>query len=59
MSTPYPEHFKKVVAQEAAYLRLVHPTVEDLPSCISLLDNYWECARTFQLLFDFYVSTFF
>ncbi|KAJ7593709.1 hypothetical protein C8J56DRAFT_819894 [Mycena floridula] len=35
----------KLVEQEAAYLRKVHPTPDDIPSCISLLENYWQCHR--------------
>jgi hypothetical protein len=35
--------FESVVRQEEAYLRLVHPTPDDIPGCISLFDTYLSC----------------
>jgi hypothetical protein len=35
--------FETVVKQEEAYLRLVHPTPEETPSCTSLFDTYLAC----------------
>ncbi|KAE9411375.1 hypothetical protein BT96DRAFT_804101 [Gymnopus androsaceus JB14] len=35
--------FEKVVKQEEAYLRLVHPTPEDTPTCMNLFDTLLAC----------------
>ncbi|TFK44785.1 hypothetical protein BDQ12DRAFT_621174 [Crucibulum laeve] len=35
--------FKTTVAQEEAYLRIVYPTPSDIPSCLSLFDDYLSC----------------
>jgi hypothetical protein len=35
--------FNTAVRQEDAYLRLVHPTPDDIPGCISLFDTYLSC----------------
>ena len=37
--------FDTVVKQEEAYLRKVHPTPEDIPSCTTLFDNYLQSNR--------------
>lgn len=36
--------FDTVVRQEEAYLRLVHPTPDDIPGCITLFDTYLSCG---------------
>lgn len=38
---------KKAIKQEEAYLRLVHPTPDDIPGCISLFDTYISCSGSF------------
>ncbi|EDR09078.1 uncharacterized protein LACBIDRAFT_190194 [Laccaria bicolor S238N-H82] len=35
---------KKAIKQEEAYLRLVHPTPDDIPGCISIFDTYLSCS---------------
>lgn len=35
--------FEKVVKQEEAYLRLVHPTPEETPTCVNLFDTLLSC----------------
>ena len=39
--------FNVVVRQEEAYLRLVHPTPDDIPGCLSLFDTYLSCNGTY------------
>jgi hypothetical protein len=53
--------FESVVRQEEAYLRLVHPTPDDIPGCISLFDTYLSCngmrwIKHRQVLFQLYRS---
>ncbi|KJA29044.1 hypothetical protein HYPSUDRAFT_128461 [Hypholoma sublateritium FD-334 SS-4] len=36
--------FKKVFEQEEARLRILHPTPEDIPGCISVFDDYLGCS---------------
>ncbi|KAF8228031.1 hypothetical protein L208DRAFT_1404572 [Tricholoma matsutake] len=36
-------NFDTVVRQEEAYLRILHPTPDDIPGCISLFDTYLSC----------------
>ena len=36
--------FITAVRQEEAYLRLVYPTADDIPGCISLFDTYLSCG---------------
>jgi len=35
--------FEKVVEQEAKRLRLLHPTPDDTPGCLSAFDDYLAC----------------
>ncbi|ESK97157.1 conserved protein (fungal and plant) [Moniliophthora roreri MCA 2997] len=42
-SSPSNFDFETVVKQEEVYLRLVHPTPEETPSCTSLFDTYLAC----------------
>ena len=35
--------FDTAVKQEAAYLRRVYPTSDDIPGCISLFDTFLAC----------------
>ncbi|KAI9572159.1 hypothetical protein HD554DRAFT_2015779 [Boletus coccyginus] len=35
--------WQTAVRQEAEYLRKVHPTTDDIPGCISLLDGFLLC----------------
>ncbi|PFH51557.1 hypothetical protein AMATHDRAFT_142361 [Amanita thiersii Skay4041] len=35
--------FEKAVKQEEAYLRLLYPTADDIPGCISLFDTFLSC----------------
>ena len=37
--------FKVAVEQEAARLRLLHPTPSDIPGCLSTFDDYLACSR--------------
>jgi hypothetical protein len=41
------EEFDKAVEQEAAYLRRVHPTLDDIPTCINLLDDFLLCSSMY------------
>jgi len=36
-------HFETLVSQEVARLRKVHPTTEDVPSCMKLFDDFLAC----------------
>ena len=38
--------FKAAVKQEEEYSRKVHPTAEDIPGCMSLLDSFLMCNGT-------------
>lgn len=40
--------FNTAVRQEEAYLRLVHPTPDDIPGCISLFDTYLSCNGVYH-----------
>ncbi|KAF9266938.1 hypothetical protein L218DRAFT_857582 [Marasmius fiardii PR-910] len=47
-ATPAPEatkpsYFESFVAEEERYLKLVHPTPEETPSCMNLFDTYLSC----------------
>lgn len=35
--------FETAVKQEVAYLRRVHPTPDDIPGCMKLLDEFMSC----------------
>ncbi|KAG8213706.1 hypothetical protein J3R82DRAFT_10405 [Butyriboletus roseoflavus] len=35
--------WQTAVRQEEEYLRKVHPTVDDIPGCMSLLDRFLLC----------------
>lgn len=35
--------FDETVKQEEARLRAVHPTTEDVPGCMTLLDDFLSC----------------
>lgn len=35
--------FETAVSQEEARLRQLHPTVEDIPSCMSVFDDFLSC----------------
>ena len=35
--------FEETVKQEEARLQVVHPTTEDIPGCMSLLDDFLSC----------------
>ncbi|KAF8590958.1 hypothetical protein K439DRAFT_1328449 [Ramaria rubella] len=35
--------FETAVKQEVAYLSAVHPTPQDIPGCMSLLDEFFRC----------------
>lgn len=41
-----PLDFETAVKQEEAYLRKVHPTPEDIPGCVKLLDSFLLCNGT-------------
>ncbi|CAA7259123.1 unnamed protein product [Cyclocybe aegerita] len=43
MSSTLRLDFKTAVAQEEARLRLLHPTVDDIPGCVSVFDDYLAC----------------
>ncbi|KAI6110610.1 hypothetical protein EDD16DRAFT_1486261 [Pisolithus croceorrhizus] len=38
-----PVDFRTAVSQEEEYLRKLHPTVDDIPGCLSLLDGFLMC----------------
>ena len=35
--------FEETAKQEEARLRAVHPTTEDIPGCMTLLDDFLSC----------------
>ena len=35
--------FEETAKQEEARLRVVHPTTEDIPGCMTLLDDFLSC----------------
>ena len=35
--------FEEMVKQEEVRLQAVHPTTEDIPGCMSLLDDFLSC----------------
>jgi len=35
--------FEETVKEEEARLRVVHPTAEDIPGCMTLLDDFLSC----------------
>lgn len=35
--------FKTAVEQEVERLRVLHPTPEDIPGCMKLLDDFLSC----------------
>lgn len=39
--------FDAAVEQETAYLKKIHPTPEDLPSCMQLFDTFLSCNGAF------------
>ncbi len=41
--------FATAVKQEAAYLRLVHPTPDDIPSCLLLIEVSMGCLYRYLL----------
>ncbi|KAJ3988489.1 hypothetical protein F5890DRAFT_1453489 [Lentinula detonsa] len=46
--------FEKAVKQEEAYIRLVHPTPEETPTCINLFDTYLACNAIRSQIKSFY-----
>ncbi|KAF9070639.1 hypothetical protein BDP27DRAFT_1263572 [Rhodocollybia butyracea] len=46
--------FEKTVKQEEAYLRLVHPTPEETPTCINLFDTLLSCNAIRSQVKSFY-----
>jgi hypothetical protein len=40
------DKFKVVASQEEARLRSLHPTPEDIPSCMSAFDDFLSCNST-------------
>lgn len=45
--------FDTAVKQEAAYLRLVYPTPDDIPGCVSLFDTILSCHSMYVFIFFF------
>ncbi|KAI0311709.1 hypothetical protein OF83DRAFT_1068362 [Amylostereum chailletii] len=44
MSATYtPEEFSQTVKEEEIRLRSLHPTTDDIPSCMSLFDDFLTC----------------
>ncbi|KAK7472791.1 hypothetical protein VKT23_000899 [Stygiomarasmius scandens] len=46
--------FEKTVQQEQAYLRLVHPTPEETPTCFNLFDTYLSCNAARSQIKSYY-----
>ena len=40
------DKFKAVASQEEARLRRLHPTTEDIPSCMTAFDDFLSCNST-------------
>ncbi|KAL0574302.1 hypothetical protein V5O48_007660 [Marasmius crinis-equi] len=47
-------YFESIVQEELAYLRLVHPTVEETPTCMNLFDTYLSCHAIRTQLKSYY-----
>lgn len=43
--------FETAVSQEETRLRQLHPTTEDVPSCMSLFDDFLSCNSTLAFLY--------
>lgn len=43
--------FETIVQQETAYLKKIHPTPEDIPSCMQLFDLFLSCNGAFSCSF--------
>ena len=43
MGNPDSNRFKAVVSQEETRLRQLHPTPEDIPTCMSVFDDFLSC----------------
>lgn len=39
-------NFETAVEQEVEYLKKMHPTAEDIPSCMQLFDTFLSCNGT-------------
>ena len=46
--------FEKIVWEETARLRLLHPTPDDIPGCFSTFDEYLACNGELIPLSNFY-----
>lgn len=44
--------FKSVVEQEKRRLEVLHPTPEEVPGCMKLLDDFLSCHGTFFHCFN-------
>lgn len=42
-SIDFKTDFKTAVKQEEAYLRILYPTQNDIPTCTNHLDTYFAC----------------
>ena len=45
------------VRQEEEYLRKVHPTTDDIPGCMSLLDGFLLCHGAYPAISSFFRLT--
>ncbi len=42
--------FEKVVWEEITRLRLLHPTPDDIPGCVSIFDEYLSCNGEYMFV---------
>ncbi|KAJ7287439.1 hypothetical protein C8J57DRAFT_1283916 [Mycena rebaudengoi] len=53
-STDFKTDFKTAVKQEEAYLRILYPTQNDIPTCTNHLDTYFACNALRNLVKSMY-----
>lgn len=52
-----PVDWQTAVREEEAYLRKVHPTTDDIPGCMSLLDGFLLCHGACPVIASFFRLT--
>jgi hypothetical protein len=47
------DRFKTAVSQEEARLGQLHPTPEDIPTCMSVFDDFLSCNSMYSLFHSY------
>jgi hypothetical protein len=50
--------FETAVSQEEARLRQLHPTTDDIPSCMTVFDDFLSCNSMLLLFFSSFPGLF-